>query len=102
MATKTEISDFAKNLTPAELAYFLESRCNSFQTEYRHGKEVGKALHFSHHTLQATVFRYILGVVVGIGEGQTYTDGRNEQAVTCAKEISKLIEDGVLNIGYMI
>lgn len=102
MTTKTEISDFAKHLTPAELVCFLEARCNSFSTDYRQGKEVGKALEFSHRTLQASIFRYVLGIAVGIGNGEGGTDARNEQAVLCAKEISRMVESGVLNIGFMI
>lgn len=99
---RKDIYDFAKNLTPEELKYFLECRCNSFSTDYREGREVGKSLEFSHRTLQASIFRYLLGIAVGIGDGEGGTDDRNAQAVACAKSISKMIKDGTLNIGYMI
>lgn len=101
--TRSQIHDFAKSMTPSDLAYLLESRCNSFSTDYRQGKEVGKNLHMSHPTLQATVFRYLLGIVVGLGEQEiNYTDARNETAVATAKKIGRMIERGELELGYMI
>lgn len=99
---RAQIHDLAKSMTAEDLAYFISCRSNSFSTDYRQGKVVGKFLQSDHRTLQATAFRYLLGIAVGIGEGQTYTDARNEQAVACAKEISKMIESGVLNIGFMV
>lgn len=101
--TRSQISDFAKTMTPADFAYFLESRCNSFTTDYRQGREVGQNLHMSHHTLQASVFRYLLGIVVGIGEQEArLTDARNETAVFTAKKIQGMISTGELELGYMI
>lgn len=101
--TRSQISDFAKSITPSEMAYLLETHCNSFSIDFRQGKEVGKNLHVSHRTLQSTVFRYLLGVIVGLGEQeQRYTDARNETAVKTAKKIAEMIKSGELELGYMI
>ena len=101
--TRSQISDFAKSITPSELAYLLEARCNSFSTDFRQGREVGKNLHVSHRTLQASVFRYLLGVIVGLGEQEErFTDMRNETAVKTAKKIAEMIKSGELELGYMI
>ena len=101
--TRSQISDFAKSITPSELAYLLESRCNSFASDFRQGKEVGQNLRMSHRTLQATVFRYLLGVIVGLGEQEErFTDMRNETAVKTAKKIAEMIKSGELELGYMI
>lgn len=101
--TREQISEFAKTITPAELAYFLESRCNSFSTDFRQGREVGENLHMSHRTLQATVFRYLLGIIVGLSEQEArFTDARNETAVFSAKKISEMIKSGEIELGHMI
>lgn len=98
-----DVRSLSKSMNHAHFAQLLENFCNSYSTEFNNGKRVGRMLHTSHRTLQATVVRFLLGIVVGIGE-QTlaYTDARNEQAVKCAKQIDDMIDNGSLNIGYMI
>lgn len=101
--TRSQISDFARTITPSELAYFLESRCNSFSTDFREGRQVGENLHMSHRTLQATVFRYLLGIIVGLSEQEErFTDARNETAVFSAKKIAQMIKTGEIELGYLI
>jgi hypothetical protein len=96
-----DVRTIAKTMTPFQFAYFLETFCNSFSKEYENGKEVGKKLHSAHCTLQATVFRYMMGIIAGLGVDH-YTDGRNEMAVACAKKISDMVDNGELKIGWMI
>lgn len=101
--TRNQIKDFAKTMTAQDLAYLLESRCNSFSMDFRQGREVGENLQMSHRTLQATVFRYLLGIIVGLSEQEArFTDARNETAVFSAKKISEMIKSGEIDIGYMI
>lgn len=101
--TRNQISDLAKSISPSDFAYFLESRCNSFSTDFKQGVEIGKILHMSHRTLQATVFRYLLGIIVGLGEQEErFTDARNETAVNSAKKIGAMVESGEIELGYMI
>ena len=97
------IQDLAKSMTASDFAYLLETRCNSFSTDYKQGREVGQNLHMSHRTLQATVFRYLLGIIVGLGEQEArFTDARNETAVFTAKKIQGMISTGEIELGYMI
>ena len=96
-----DVHFIAKTMTPSQFAYFLENFCNSYSKEYENGKEVGRKLHGAHCTLQATVFRYMMGIIAGLGEDH-YTDGRNEMAVACAQKISEMVDNGELKIGWMI
>ena len=103
MATKQEVQEFARDLTVPQLALLLETRCNSFSSDFREGRQVGENLHMSHRTLQATVFRYLLGIIVGLSEQEErYTDARNETAIFSAKKISEMIKSGEIELGYMI
>lgn len=40
MATKQEVQEFARDLTIPQLALFLETRCNSFSSDFREGRQV--------------------------------------------------------------
>lgn len=103
MATKQEVQEFARDLTVPQLALFLETHCNSFSSDFREGRQVGENLHMSHRTLQATVFRYLLGIIVGLSEQEERcTDARNETAIFSAKKISEMIKSGEIELGYMI
>lgn len=84
-----------------EFADLLSHTCNSFFREYKQGIEVGHALRGKHRTLQATVYRYLVGIIVGLSH-QIFTDARNELAVAGAKKIASMVEDGRLEIGRMI
>ncbi|MCK9544854.1 MAG: hypothetical protein M0R03_22805 [Novosphingobium sp.] len=99
--TKKEIQNFAKNMSAEDLALMFETRCNSFNMEFRQGKEVGKALQRAHRTLQATAFRYLIGIIAGLSE-QTFTDMRNNTAIQSAKKIAKMVENDEIEIGHMI
>jgi len=91
----------AKSLTLGNMAELLEDFVNSGMKDYRDGEEVGKMLQTSHRTLQASVIRFCLGVIVSLGK-QEYTDARNEMPVAMAKKIKALVEDGTLKMGWMI
>jgi len=93
--------DVAKSINSAQFGQLLEDKCNSFSCDYHDGQRIGIMLHSSHRTLQATIFRFLLGIIVGLGY-QKYTDPRNETAVKCSKKIGEMIENGTLDIGYMI
>lgn len=95
--------DVAKSINSAQFGQLLEEKCNSYSCEFADGQRIGRMLQSSHRTLQATVVRFLLGIVVGLGE-QTlaYTDPRNETAVKCSKKIAEMIDNGTLDIGYMI
>lgn len=94
--------DFAKLLSPEQFALLLTGRCNSYDAEYESGRKVGKLLQSEHRTLQATAFRYLLGICVGISDDVEYTDARNEVAVASGKKLGKMIYNNELKIGYMI
>jgi hypothetical protein len=80
---------------------FLDNLCNGYFTEYKDGIRIGEGLHRTHRTLQATVVRFLLGIIVGISH-QKYTDERNERPVALGQELERMIEDGTLKMGWMI
>jgi hypothetical protein len=95
------IGMLAKSLTPDSTAKLLQDFVNSGMKDYRDGEVVGKLLQTSHRTLQASVIRFCLGIIVSLGK-QDYTDARNETPVAMAKKITVMLEDGTLKMGYMI
>ena len=93
----------ARDLKPEEFAKLLEQRCNSYHMDAPEGVQVGEALRNSHRTLQATTFRYLVGIIIGLShQEQRFTDARNEVAVRSAKRIADMVEHGELELGYMI
>lgn len=98
---QVSIYQIAKNMTLEQFASFMDDFCNSISIDTKSGVSVGKLLHSSHRTLQASVFRFCMGIIMGIGM-QEYTDPRNEIAVNTAKKIAKMVETGDLELGYMI
>ena len=84
------------------MAEFLDDYLNCNMKDQREGKEIGKIEQSTHPTLQASLFRFAVGIIIGLAEGDRYTDQRNAAAITAAKKISQMVESGEINIGYMI
>jgi hypothetical protein len=108
--TTVYVSEIGRSINDDQMAELLEDYINHFK-EYRHGLRIGKELENAHRTLQASLFRWALGLCVGLSErtvtrldGTTFddTDARNEMSVRCGRDIKRLIEEGVLKMGYMI
>lgn len=95
------ISSFAKSLSNEQFAEMLGDYMNCFCNEYKKGQEIGKELQNQHRTLQGSVCRLLLGMLVGMGDTE-YFDARNEKAVALGKKLKEMIESGELNYGYMI
>jgi hypothetical protein len=95
------VRDVAKALTNEQFAEMLGDYMNCFCNEYNKGQEIGQLLQRQHRTLQGSVCRLLLGMLVGIGDTE-YFDARNEKAVALGKQLKAMIENGELNFGYMI
>ena len=95
------VYEVAKNMTPAQFHYFVECYINSYSVDYNAGKELGEHFEGVHRTLQGTLYRFCMGILVGLSK-QDYTDPRNEVAVKNCKKIAQMLEDGTLKMGYMI
>lgn len=91
----------AKSATTENMAEILTDWMNSFSRDYRTGVEIGKLLSGKHRTLQSSVGRMVLGILVGLGE-QEYTDPRNEAIVALGKQLKEMLDEGTINMGYMI
>lgn len=96
----------AKNCKKEDTAKLLSYICNSFNTEFENGVTIGKLLQSEHRTVQATIVRFLLGIVVGLSR-DAWTDPRNEAAVACGRVLDNLIiskdnPKGTLSIGWMI
>ena len=99
-----KMAEPTKRLNSEEFADMLDSYCNNFSTDFRQGVEIGKNLQVHHRTIQATVFRFIIGIAVGIGKDvkPNRMDARNEQAVICSQQIADMIADDHLALGGMV
>lgn len=98
---KISVWKIARVLKHSQMAELLDDWCNSGMKDYRDGEVVGKALQNSHRTIQASVMRFCLGVIIALSR-QEYTDARNEMPVQMGKQIAAMIEDGTLKMGWMI
>jgi hypothetical protein len=96
------IGDVAHALREDEkFAEMLGDYMNCYCNEYKKGQEIGKLLQSQHRTLQGSLARLLLGMLVGIGDTE-YFDARNEKAVALGKQLKAMIDSGELNFGYMI
>jgi hypothetical protein len=95
------VHSVAKAFTDEQFAEMLSDYMNCYCNEYLKGQDIGKLLQCSHRTLQGSIARLFLGVLVGIGDTE-YFDARNEKAVALGKKLRAMIESGELNFGYMI
>jgi hypothetical protein len=84
-----------------KITRFLSDFVNYGMKDYQFGLEIGRNFQREHRTLQGSIIRLCLGIIIGLSE-QKYTDPRNEVPVSMAKEIAKQIEDGDLKMGWMI
>ena len=92
----------ARNISSSDtFAEILDNYLNHGMKDYREGLAVGRCLTRTHRSLQASAIRFALGIILGLSE-QEYTDARNETPVEMGKKIYKMIEDGDLEMGYMI
>ncbi len=68
------------------------------------GGKISKLMIKINGTIQATVFRFIVGIAVGIGKDVPLNrmDARNEQAVICSQQIADMIADDHLALGGMV
>jgi len=98
---EVSIYTLSRSMDVYEMGALLEGWINCDFREYREGLAIGKLAHSMHRTLQASLFRFCIGVITGISQ-QEYTDARNEIAVETSKKIAKMFEDGDLKLGYMI
>ena len=93
--------DLVNSMTTEDVQSFLMDWLNRGMKDYRDGVQVGMLSHYSHRTGQGSLARFALGIIIGLSE-QEYTDARNETPVKMGKDIKKMLEDGKLDMGYMI
>jgi len=91
----------ARSATHENIADILDDFCNCGMKDYREGETIGKLCQTKHRTIQASIIRFCLGIIIGLSK-QEYTDARNEMPVAMGKKLSALIEDGTLKMGWMI
>jgi len=89
------------HITEGQIVDFLDDYMNCFCDEYKKGQRMGKMLQRSHRTLQGSICRLLIGMLVGMGDTDFF-DARNEKAVALGKQIKAMIETGEMNFGYMI
>jgi hypothetical protein len=91
----------ARCVNTRNVASFLSTYLNSFSVDFKTGKTIGELFRNEHRTLQGSLYRFVLGILVGLSD-QNYTDARNEVAVENSKKIKRMVDDGEIEVGYMI
>jgi hypothetical protein len=89
------------SITPEQFGELLSDYLNSGMKDFSEGERLGKQLHNQHRTIQASIIRFALGIIMGLSK-QEYTDARNETPVAMGKKIASMVENGELKMGYMI
>ena len=87
--------------SPEKFAGFITQYVNTGFKDALAGEEVASNLLDKHRTLQASVIRFCMGILLGFAE-QEYTDGRNEMPVEMCKKIKQMVDDGELKMGWMV
>jgi len=91
----------ARGMDSENMSDLLGDYLNVGMKDYREGLAVGKLCQNKHRTIQASIIRFCLGVIIGLSDTE-WTDARNETPVAMGKEIARQIEAGELNMGWMI
>ena len=91
----------SRSFTQDNLARLLDDYLNLAGDGFRTGIEIGTKLLNTHRTLQASLIRFALGILVGMAK-QEYTDARNETSVATAKRIAEMLESGEIHKGMYI
>lgn len=90
-----------RSIKPEQFTYLLSEYINVGMKDLGEGKRVGTEFQSEHRTLQGSLFRFCMGVIIGLSK-QQYTDARNEIPVATAKIISDMVDKGELKLGWMI
>jgi hypothetical protein len=98
---ETSVYVLSRSMTTQNVADFLDDYLNVGMKDYREGERVGALLQTSHRTIQASVIRFALGIIIGLSK-QDYTDARNEMPIAMGKKITKMVETGELEMGWII
>ena len=98
---KISISELSRKLTSEQFAEMIGDRLNAYANAFKNGKEIGKACHQQHPTIQRLIVQFAIGLIGGISQ-QDYTDARNEYAIATAKKIAAMYENGELNLGPFV
>lgn len=100
--TEIGVCEITKNLTRRNLADILSDWLNMGFKDYEDGRALGKMLQTEHRTIQGVIIRFCLGIIIGMSKDVQYTDARNETPIEMGKKLAKMVEDGELNMGYLI
>src|SRR5512137_945643 len=82
---EVSVYDIVRSMTKENVVYLLSEWLNVGMKDQHNGMEIGKAFEQEHRTIQASLYRWCLGIIIGLSK-QEYTDGRNETAVRNAKK----------------
>ncbi len=85
--------DLANCLTAEELTDILEHLVNSAGFTRGKGKQVGRIMQEWHRALQHAIVLFILGILEGLTDGNTYTDARNAWAIKAARAMAQTAHD---------
>lgn len=90
------------NLTRQNMADILGEWANRGMKDYRDGLALGKLCQNKHRTIQGSIIRICLGIIIGMSVGVEYTDERNETPIAMGKKLAEMVAHDELNMGYMI
>jgi hypothetical protein len=99
---EVHIGMLAKSLSREQFSELFDDFLNYGGKDQREGEMIGETFQLTHRTIQASAIRFCFGFLKGISKDVVYTDARNEKAIEAAKQVSKQVESGKINYGWMI
>ncbi len=89
------IHDLVKrsNFGPEHLVEILTETYNTFSASARFDAKVAEALTESHRTLQQSIIRGLVQILIEMGKKSWGTDPRNEAGITLCKRLERLVEE---------
>lgn len=98
---KVDLHTLVHCLSLENLAFILDSFCNSYDPGFPKGVKLGQMFQETHRTLQGVITNFCLGILVGLGQNVDLRfgcDPRNQKAIETCQKIAKLLENKELPI----
>jgi len=85
------------NFSGEHFAYILEVLCNRFGTQDIAEKAALKILS-THLSLQQSIIRFFIEIMVAISKHAQFTDPRNENAINLCHRIAQMKKDNLISL----
>ena len=90
-----DVYAITRSMTMENFALVFSQFVSYGRKDYRQGRELGLRLRSAHPLLQRSIIGFVFGIITGLSE-QYYTEAGNDMAISTARRISQMIDNGHL------